>query len=123
MDRKKDPNNNLTERRVSKVQRPNKKKVRNQVESLSRNLERNKEGQLLQTVSKGHLEADSGHSLGREKENGELGIRSIFYDKDWNPRGTAPSHYRNIPYNPATFKRRTEVQARLGNLENIRIPK
>lgn len=43
MDRKKDPSNNLTERRVSKVQRPNKKKVRNQVESLSRNLERNKE--------------------------------------------------------------------------------
>ncbi|CAI4923768.1 ANM_HP_G0108060.mRNA.1.CDS.1 [Saccharomyces cerevisiae] len=123
MDRKKDPSNNLTERRVSKVQRPNKKKVRNQVESLSRNLERNKEGSQLQP--KCHLEAvlGSGHSLGREKENGELGIRSIFYDKDWNPRGTAPSHYRNIPYNPATFKRRTEVQARLGNLENIKIPK
>ncbi|QHS71754.1 Aim4p [Saccharomyces paradoxus] len=123
MDRRKDPNSNSTEKRISKVQHPNRKKVRKQVELLSIDRDRNQEEPPQQARSKDRLEAARGHTLGPEKENGELGIRSIFYDKDWNQRGIAPPHYRNIPYNPETFKRRTEVQPRLGNLGNIKIPK
>lgn len=122
MDRRKDLKSDSTEKRISKVPHPNRKKVRNQVELLSIDRYRNQEKPLQQARSEDRLEAAREHPLGLEKENGELGIRSIFYDRDWNQRGIAPPHYRNIPYNPETFKRRTEVQARLGHLGNIKIP-
>ena len=35
---------------------------------------------------------------------GDLGRKSIFYDADWNPNGKAPYNYKNVPYNPKTFK-------------------
>ena len=56
------------------------------------------------------------------KPPAELGRRSIFYDPDWNADGQAPEGFRNIPYNPTTFKRRGPLITRLAGLDNIVIP-
>ena len=53
-----------------------------------------------------------------------LAIRSVFYDADWNPQGTAPSQHKNVSYNPLTFVRRgNPIKPLLANLENIKVPK
>ena len=51
-----------------------------------------------------------------------LGTKSIFYDAEWNPEGEAPSGYRNVPYNPFTFKSRVEIKPELLGLEDIPLP-
>ncbi|CAI4055763.1 hypothetical protein SKDZ_02G3000 [Saccharomyces kudriavzevii ZP591] len=117
-----DPNNNPSKNRVSKLQNLSAKKVRNQIEVVAGKLDKNQGQTHLLARLKDNVKAGSDHSLGREEKNGELGIRSIFYDRDWNSKGAAPFQYRNIPYNSRTFKRRTEVKVRLGNLRNIDIP-
>ncbi|CAI4037428.1 hypothetical protein SMKI_02G3030 [Saccharomyces mikatae IFO 1815] len=122
MNQKKDQKSNLSEKRISKVQHLNKKKVRNQIELFPGETDTNQEETRQQAGLKSCSEAAPEHIYGHEKENGEYGRRSIFFDKDWNLKGIAPSHHRNIPYNPRTFKRRIEVRARLGNLSNIKIP-
>ncbi|CCD24211.1 Aim4p NDAI_0C05520 [Naumovozyma dairenensis CBS 421] len=55
----------------------------------------------------------------------ELGKRSIFYDEDWNPTGSAPSEqFRNIPYNPSTFVRKgPDIDPIMHGLENVLYPK
>lgn len=53
----------------------------------------------------------------------ELGKKSIFYDPDWNPSGKAPFGLKNIPYNPRTFQRETNLAPRLNGLEDIPLPK
>ncbi|CAI4060166.1 hypothetical protein SUVZ_04G4050 [Saccharomyces uvarum] len=116
------PNNNITAKRVSKLQHLNKKRVRDQIELLTKKPDKNQEEARLLARLKNDLQAADEHLLGYEGNNGELGVRSIFYDKDWNLKGVAPSNYRNIPYNPGTFERRTEVKVRLGNLGNITLP-
>lgn len=57
-----------------------------------------------------------------KKSPAVLGQRSIFYDPDWNADGQAPEGFRNIPYNPKTFKRRGPLITRLAGLDNIVIP-
>lgn len=51
-----------------------------------------------------------------QRTNSSLGRKSIFYDPDWNPEGIPPPGERQIAYNPATFKRKTELKARLAGL-------
>ncbi|CAI4059063.1 hypothetical protein N7582_001276 [Saccharomyces uvarum] len=122
LDDQEHPSNNITAKRVTKLQHINKKRVRDQIELLTKKPDKNQEETRLLARLKNDLQAADEHLLGYERNNGELGVRSIFYDKDWNLKGAAPPNYRNIPYNPGTFERRTEVKARLGNLENITLP-
>lgn len=72
------------------------------------------------------LQFSEKNSLGHEEKHSnveELGARSIFYDPDWNPSGTAPKGYKNIPYNPNTFTRQTDsFPPQLAGLEDVAIP-
>ncbi|CUS24474.1 LAQU0S16e02520g1_1 [Lachancea quebecensis] len=51
-----------------------------------------------------------------------LGERSIFYDREWNPEGKAPSGYKNVPYNQHTFKRKSRAEPQLQGLNSIPLP-
>lgn len=51
-----------------------------------------------------------------KRTDGGLGKKSIFYDPDWNPEGIPPPGERQIAYNQATFKRKTELRPRLVGL-------
>ncbi|QID84366.1 hypothetical protein GRS66_006867 [Saccharomyces pastorianus] len=116
------PKNNIRAKRVTKLQHLDKKRVRDQIELLTKKLDKNQEETRLLAKLRDDLQASDERLIGYEGNNSELGVRSIFYDKDWNPKGAAPSNYRNIPYNPGTFERRTEVKVRLRNLGNIVLP-
>ena len=61
--------------------------------------------------------ANQTSSAGLDKDTNELGPKSIFYDPDWNPKGEAPDGFRNVPYNPKTFKRlHNQIEEDLGSL-------
>ncbi|CDO95152.1 unnamed protein product [Kluyveromyces dobzhanskii CBS 2104] len=81
----------------------------------------------LSTLKRKNIENEDLSDLRQEATKrpiaAELGKKSIFYDPEWNPMGRAPFGLKNIPYNPRTFKRNTEVEPRLNGLDNIPLPK
>lgn len=115
----KDPKRN-GEKPVEVILHGNRKESKRYNERLS-SLEERKQKKKLKVVQEDSAYMDQSanqtSSAGLDKDTNELGPKSIFYDPDWNPKGEAPDGFRNVPYNPKTFKRlHNQIEEDLGSL-------